>query len=61
MEEVIFDGWASSTEKIVQSFKAAFMDTINELCPVRTGYLISSIHCDGSDTEIDCYAEAEYA
>lgn len=43
------------------AFREAFMSSIETLCPVRTGYLRSTCHCDISGNNIECYADAEYA
>lgn len=46
---------------IAQAFAGAFMSNVNALCPVRTGYLLSSISCDPNGSEAECTAGAEYA
>lgn len=48
-------------DAIAQAFASTFMETVNGLCPVRTGYLLSSISCDPGSAEVECYANAEYA
>lgn len=62
MEEAEAD-WSSTIDDVAFTFQRVFMETIHQLCPVRTGYLISTIHCeyDRYTGEIECYAEADYA
>lgn len=48
-------------DAVAQAFASTFMETVNGLCPVRTGYLLSSISCDPGSAEVECYANAEYA
>lgn len=44
------------------AFQQAFMDKINELCPVRTGKLLNSIHCEvDAFGSVEVWADAEYA
>jgi hypothetical protein len=44
------------------AFQQAFMDKINELCPVRTGNLLNSIHCEvDAFGQVEVWADAEYA
>jgi len=50
-----------NTSNAASAFRDAFMDSIETLCPVRTGYLRSTCHCDISGGNIECYANAEYA
>lgn len=53
--------WSNDPRDIGLAFERAFMNTARELCPVRTGYLRSTIHCDVSGDMIECYADADYA
>lgn len=45
----------------VEAFKSAFDNVIYTMCPVRTGFLRSSCHCEISNELIECFADAEYA
>lgn len=50
-----------SIEGAYQAFANAFHDTINALCPVRTGFLRSTCDCIFLGDSILCVADAEYA
>lgn len=52
---------AYSVEEAYQAFSNAFHDTINALCPVRTGFLRSTCDCIFLGDSILCVADAEYA
>jgi hypothetical protein len=43
------------------AFETIFHSFISTNCPVRTGNLLSSIHCEFRDMEIDIYTKCEYA
>lgn len=59
--DTVYVDWDNPIDKIARVFQQTFMEKINELCPVRTGYLLSSIHCERSGDQIECYADADYA
>lgn len=42
-------------------FETVFHSFISSYCPVRTGNLLSSIHCEARGMEIDVYTQCEYA
>lgn len=42
-------------------FETIFMDTIDDLCPVDTGFLHDSIQVETDDTSIKAWTDCEYA
>lgn len=50
-----------SLREAFMAFSNAFHATINDLCPVRTGFLRSTCDCILNGDTIICFANAEYA
>ena len=50
-----------SLREAFMAFSNAFHATINDLCPVRTGFLRSTCNCILNGETIICFANAEYA
>jgi hypothetical protein len=42
-------------------FERIFHSFVSSYCPVRTGNLLSSIHCEIHGMEIEVYTQCEYA
>ena len=45
----------------MEEFETVFMDTIEELCPVDTGFLHDSIQIETIDTTVKAWTDCEYA
>ena len=45
----------------MEEFETVFMDTIEELCPVDTGFLHDSIQVETTDTTVKAWTDCEYA
>ena len=45
----------------MEEFETVFMDTIEELCPVDTGFLHDSIQVETTDTTVKVWTDCEYA
>ena len=45
----------------MEEFETVFMDTIEELCPVDTGFLHDSIKIETTDTTVKAWTDCEYA
>lgn len=45
----------------MEEFETVFMDTIEELCPVDTGFLHDSIKVETTDTTVKAWTDCEYA
>lgn len=45
----------------MNEFETIFMDTIDELCPVDTGFLHDSIQVETDDTSVKAWTDCEYA
>ena len=48
-------------EEGMTTFETVFMDTIDDLCPVDTGFLHDSIQVETDDTSIKAWTDCEYA
>lgn len=51
----------SFSSDVATVFQDTFLETARSLCPVRTGYLLSTIRCNSGGGGAECVAGAEYA
>lgn len=61
IDDVDFETPVIDASPILEAFMTNFMTSINILCPVDTGYLLSTCHVTGGGYTAYCEAGAEYA